>query len=513
MSQPQLDLRALAVDRSQSQATTVSAPPKRWISRYLLPAGLLVGFLGLFGSSVIPALLPRQSVAVIPVIVKKPVGQKSGTVMFQAPGWIEPSPTPIKVSALTTGVIEELLVVEGDDVEKGDSIARLYSVDAELVVAQARNQLEIRQAAMEQIEAEQQAAVVRLDRPLHLKAALASALSELAKAQSVKGMLPHQIASAKAELEFAEKNLQGKRAAKDAISERIVNVSERDYAQSVATLDELLQSQKSIDREIEALSAKADALEQQLELRIEERRQLDEANARLRSARALCEEARLQLDVAQLALDRTVIRAPVAGRILSLQAATGSSVNEGHFGGSTIVEMYDPKKLQVRADVRLEDVPKVTKGQLVEIRTPSASGKIVGRVLQLTSSANVQRNTLEVKVALIDPPETVSPEMLVAASFLAPEQETPSDTTEVNEAIFVPSQIVQTSAEGSFVWSVDAMQRAQKRVVELGMVGEHGLVEIKSGLSLTDKLIVSGTEGLKPGQRVAVTEDRSWGIQ
>ena len=103
---------------------------------------------------------------------------------------------------------------------------------------------------------------------------------------------------------------------------------------------------------------------------------------------------------------------------------------------STVVEMYDPQKLQVRVDVRLEDVPMVTPGQQVNIETASSADVIHGQVLQITSSANIQKNTLEVKVELLDPPLAVSPEMLVTAAFLAPKSDISSDSMREAERIF-----------------------------------------------------------------------------
>ena len=165
-------------------------------------------------------------------------------------------------------------------------------------------------------------------------------------------------------------------------------------------------------------------MQQQLELLVEETRQLQEAKAKVASSAAIRDEAKLHLRQAELTLERTTVRAPMNGRILRLVASPGQRVmgldaNAGQ-SSSTVVEMYDPTRLQVRADVRLEDVPMVMPGAPVEIETASSGSVIQGRVLQTTSSANIQKNTLEVKVELIDPPPTVSPEMLVTATFLAP---------------------------------------------------------------------------------------------
>ncbi|MCA9172789.1 MAG: HlyD family efflux transporter periplasmic adaptor subunit, partial [Planctomycetales bacterium] len=193
------------------------------------------------------------------------------------------------------------------------------------------------------------------------------------------------------------------------------------------------------------------------------------------------------------------VRAPIDGRILRLVASPGSRVMglEATAGqsSSTVAEMYDPQNLQVRADVRLEDVPFVSPGQPVEIQTASSSEVIHGRVLQLTSSANIQKNTLEVKVELLDPPITVSPEMLVTATFLAPKGETSLSPKEA-ERMFVPHSLLQTGQSTTFVWVVDEYSAARKCAVELDGKGGSDLVAIRSGLKVTDKLISSGIEGL-----------------
>jgi RND family efflux transporter MFP subunit len=266
------------------------------------------------------------------------------------------------------------------------------------------------------------------------------------------------------------------------------------------------------------LQTKVDALQKQLKLLVEETRQLEEAEAKVQSSTALRDEAKLQLRMAELALARNVVRAPMDGRILRLVASPGTRVmgldaNAGQ-SSSTVVEMYDPARLQVRADVRLEDVPLVTRGQPVEIETASSAGAIRGRVLQATSTANIQKNTLEVKVELMDPPKTVGPEMLVTATFLAPEISRASAEPAETERIFIPEQLVQSSETGSLVWIVDADSLAQQCGITLGQRGVDGLVEVTEGLSVTDKLVASGTDGLRIGSRVNVTgENRVIGVK
>ena len=209
---------------------------------------------------------------------------------------------------------------------------------------------------------------------------------------------------------------------------------------------ELQQRSPNLQREITVLQDKVNALQTQLELLVDERRQVEEANAKVVSATAIRDEAKLRVRQAELARKRTVIRSPMDGRVLRLVALPGARVvglehNAGQ-SSSTVVEIYDPKRLQVRADVRLEDLPMVIPGAPVAIETASSDKPIKGRVLQSTSAANIQKNTLEVKVELVDPPSTVTPEMLVTSTFLAPKLDSKKDEPEETETYFCATATV-----------------------------------------------------------------------
>ncbi|TWU34316.1 HlyD family efflux transporter periplasmic adaptor subunit [Novipirellula artificiosorum] len=512
MQKSKIDLSQLALERSGSaESSARTLRPRRWFSRYVLPVAILLGFVALLAAAGGRQWLPAPSVTVTPVIVKRTSLQRAGTALFQAPGWIEPRPTAIAIASLAPGVIEDLLVVEGQYVEAQEPIAQLIAIDAELELEQAQNLLAIREGELNRAKAEYDAARVRLDNPVHLQVQLADAQSSLAKALTELAKLPFLIEAAKAKDKFAADNVERLRAAGDAVAGRMLLESESEYAAAHAEVQELQQRGPNLNRETEALQDKVDAIEKQLRLLIEETRQLNEAEAKVQSTTALRDEAKLNVRKAKLTLDRNTIRAPVAGRILRLVAAPGMRVmgldTTAGQSSSTVVEMYDPARLQVRADVRLEDVPMVTRGQPVKIETASSNGVIQGRVLQATSSANIQKNTLEVKVELIDPPTTVSPEMLVSATFLALRIEHASNEATETERIFVPQQLIQSTSSGAFVWIVDGDHIGWQRSVERGPSSGDGLVEIQSGLKVTDKLIASGIDQLTSGRPVVVVGD------
>ncbi len=510
MSNAQIDLSRLAVDRT---STTPSADGQRrrhkWLSRYLVPGGILIGFVILMIAAAGKAVWPKPTVEVVPVIVKRSTVQGSGTPLFQAAGWIEPRPTSINVPALAPGVIEELLVVEGQSVAKGEPVARLISIDAEIAVQEARAAVARAEGELSRAQAEQRAARVRLEKPAHLQVLWADAKSLLAKAETELANLPFQVETARANLEYARENVGGKRGAGKAVPSVVLQKAEAELAAADARLRELKTREVSLKREIDALQEKAAAINLQLNLLVEEKRQLDEAVAKVQAATALQDSARLRLRKAELELERNTIRAPIEGRILRLLAAPGNRVmgleTAAGQNSSSVVEMYDPNRLQVRADVRLEDVPLVQPGQPVEIETASSESTIRGRVLRPNSTANIQKNTLEVKVELLNPPATVRPEMLVTATFLAVGETAPANAPSQSQRMFVPENLLQTRDSETAVWIVDSTGRACRQSVKIGQPTAAGLVEIKSGLQVTDKLIASDTSNLTNGMLVQIS--------
>ena len=517
MSELRLDLSKLALDRSPASSIAKKPRPRRWLSRYGLPLTILLGFLALLGATAGRQIWPKPSVTVVPVIVKRSEVQQAGTKLFQAAGWIEPRPTAISVAALAPGVIEELLVVEGQQVIKGEPIARLISIDAELAVEQSEATLAIRVGELQRAEAERDAAIIRLENPVHLTVQLAEANSLLAKAKTESDKLPFLIEAAEARMKFTTATVESRKAAGAAIPARTLQQAEAEDSEADATLRELRVRQPNLKREIEAFQNKVNAVQTQLDLLVEERRQLEEAKAKVVSAAALRDEASSLLRKASLNLERNVVRSPINGRVLRLVASPGMRVMgldaTGGQSSSTVVELYDPARLQVRADVRLEDVPMVTPGQPVEVETASSGHTIQGRVLHSTSSANIQKNTLEVKIELIEPPPTVSPEMLVTATFLALQNAATSSDRNETERLFVPEQLVQSGENGTFVWVVDASNQAARKPITVGGASQDGLVEVVEGLNVTEKLISSGTNRLHPGDFVVVSgEDQTIGV-
>lgn len=505
----QVNLQELAIDRGG----TGFRPPGggAWLTRYLLPLALLLVCAGVFGWSARDYFFPPREVQVTPVLVTKTQAVSAGTRLFQASGWIEPRPTPIRVSALAEGVVEKLLVVDDEEVAAGQPIAELVKDDARLALAAAQADLKLRAAELENARAANTAAQTRFQQPVHLEAPLRQADAELAKISTELTNLPFALRRAEAEQEFAQANYDGKLAAKDAIVGRTIDKALADLETARATVEELNRRQASLEAEQQALTQRRDALRKQLELLADEIQARDQSAAQVSAAAARVEQAQVAVDEAQLRMDRMTVHAPVAGRVYRLIGPPGSriggSLQMSDFDTSTVVTMYRPDMLQVRVDVRFVDVPKVSLGQDVLIHNASIAEPIVGRVLYISSEADIQKNTLQIKVALDAPPH-FKPEMLVDATFLAPEVSGPAPTSE-QERIYVPRELVLGSEGEPYVWLADQSEgRAYKLTVSLGDEA-NGLIEIKAGLNRTSRLISSEFAGLEDGMRIRVTGDSS----
>lgn len=514
MSSP-IDLRQLAVERPAE-----SPLPRRRhrLMRWGLPLAIVAGFASLLAWSARDHWLPARPVTVAPVLLVRADVQQAGTPLFQAAGWIEPRPTAVVASALVEGVVQELLVIEGQEVEAGQPLARLVDADARLAMQEAEAELALRSAERDSIRASLAAAQTNLDQPVHLQAALAESEAALAALDLEIENLPFALRAAEARQKLARQDLEGKQSVADAIPGRTLQRAQSEFDAATAAVEELRQRAPGLQAQRQAAGRKAEALRTQLELKTDETRALGQAKANLAVAEARLSQARLAVESARLRLERSTIRAPIAGRILSLHAHPGQRLMglaaASERDASTVATLYDPRQLQVRADVRLEDVPQVQLGQGVQIRTSAASRPLSGRVLAVVSQADIQKNTLSVKVAIDDPPAVIRPEMLAQVTFLAPEVDAPSIEDEQSPLrLLVDRELIAATDGGDFVWVAEAGRTvARRRSVQVGHATAGGLVEITHGLSALDRLIVQGRDGLSDGQRIRVVgEDRSLG--
>ncbi len=441
---------------------------------WLLPGGLLAGFLLIFGLLFGERLLPALPVRTAPVIsvrtgdsiaVQETPGSRveagPGPLLFQASGWIEPDPYIIAVPTLTDGTVETVHVLAGENVTSGQLLATLIDEDARLDLAEAESRIET------------------------LRAEIAAQRSRIPAAEARRVGLEKRVASETALLD--ERVDQFERLAslrRGSVPARDIRAAELQVAQQRARVEEVRSGIPAIDAELETIRFQIEAMEKTLL------------------------EAEVARDRARLDLDRHTIHSPMDGVVLHLHAAPGQKrlLRMDDPKSAFIVEIFDPNNLQARIDVPLSEASAIQLGMPVEMTTDLlADVTLRGSVTRVTGEADLQRNTLQVKASIENPDPRLRPEMLVRGKFFAPPASSENPRTASSApgrlAHFVPEEAL---ADDGRLWVVSPEETAEVRSVEVGREKRDGHVLVRSGIRAGERVILPPHETLTPGARVRV---------
>ncbi len=516
----QADLTALARGGGSSPATSATAthvpkPKLRWKTRILLPGVVLLATASLLAVAASDALWPRTSVRVVPVVVKTDVeAQPEGTVVVQAPGWVEADPFPTGVSALTDGVVEEVLVLEGERVEQGQIVARLVDEDAAIALEQAEAVLAEREAALAAAQAALEEAQRNWDHPIELTRKLETAKAQLAEKQAELERWPAELEREQAHavyLAAEHKRIEPLHAAGQASDIELIQARQA-HASQQAEVEAVQRRKPILEAQIAALKAEVQAARENLELRIADTRALADAEAAMRRAEAAVAAARARRNDAALQFERTAVRSPVSGVVMTRLAEPGSKLllrmDNPH--SAQVVRLYDPRALQVRVDIPLVDAAKVGVGQPAEVIVDVLPERTFdGHITRVVHEADVQKNTLQVKVAIENPSPELKPEMLARARFLAlPDTDTDGTEAVTAQQLFVPESAIGQRDGQNFVWVADQTARQARRVeVTPSRTVQDGWVAVTGGLRPGDRVIVNPPADLRDGNRIRMQEE------
>jgi len=496
----------------------VPRPPRRWISRAALPAAIVLATLALLAYAAGDWLVPAQAVDVDRAIAVaapasrdaagEPTAASGPTgVVAQAPGWVEPDPYPIYVSALADGVVERIHVLEGEAVEAGQTLVELVDDDARLALAGARAQLQQREAVLA-------AAAADFEEPIALRRAAAVREAQLAEARAALVRLDAEIAREQArlaELDAAYQRLS--RLTERSVSALQVEAAKYRAQSQRAVVKAVRQRRPQLEAAVEAAEAERDAAARDLQLKTQLRRARDEAAAAVASAKAAVAEAELRLE-------RMTITAPRDGVVMERLVAPGAKLMLGmdDMHSAHAIHLYDPASLQVRVDVPLADAAAVGMGQhakvIVDVLPDTEFEGVVTRVVH---QADIAKNTVQFKVAIEDPSPLLKPDMLARVKFLGradgPSPGGPTrdaDAGQGGQAVVIArSAIVRVENENEpFVWWVSPTDaRLHRRPVQLGRDHEQGKVVVRRGLNPGDVVVDQPAPDLKAGQRVRIARD------
>jgi len=519
------EIRIMTVDEAPVGETGSSEHRKsdarrRWRAHVVVPALVAASVGGVVLVSARKVLRPATPIDVRPVVFAgastaaqpdTPHTRRGTTV--QAPGWLEADPFHVACTALTDGIVEQMLVLEGQRVEAGQIVARLVAQDAELALAASESDLAIAHAELAVVEADVRAARTHWENPVARERAVSVWRAALAETEAELVQLPALIEVENARLARLEEELSRARTAlhRGGATDMEVIILDKQTAAQAATTDATRRTQGILIARRDRRKAEVAAAVREFELRVDERRELDAAEATVMRARALIARAKARRDEDALSLERTVITAPITGLVQRRLKVPGDKImmSTDDPYSAHLLHLYDPDHLQVRVDVPLADAAGLFVGQRCEIVVAILPDVMFrGDVTRITHEADLQKNTLQVKVRVLEPDPVLKPQMLCRVRFLAAGGEPGPGAA--GPRLLVPAECVHrdNGTGESRVWVVRDRYGRRGRSMPVPVVVEQDngeWVSVRGDLVPGDLLVVAG-DALSPGRPVRIRQ-------
>jgi RND family efflux transporter MFP subunit len=189
------------------------------------------------------------------------------------------------------------------------------------------------------------------------------------------------------------------------------------------------------------------------------------------------------------------VRAPADGIVYGLPRKPGETVA----AGQVVASVADPQHLRVRTRVDQPDLPRVAVGQRIVVTFDGLPDRRwEGRVLSVPSGVTevAGREVGEVIGEIADPRLSLPPNASVNVEIIVGEKK---------GALAIPRAALLREGDRRSVYRLES-GRARRRTVSVGLVGLSD-VEITSGLSENDVVLIPGAVPLSDGMRVAVRKD------
>jgi len=212
---------------------------------------------------------------------------------------------------------------------------------------------------------------------------------------------------------------------------------------------------------------------------------LDEARANLDILRA-------RLRQEQVALDKTVLRAPFAALVGLRQVSPGAYVKKG----DDIVRLDALGNLKLEVPVPETYLPLVRISLPITLTVDALPGQTFsGKVHAIDPVVDPASRNVRVRARIANPKGQLKPGMFARAT---------ADLGGKTRAILLPEQVIVPRPDGNYVF-LAVNGKAELRKVTLGK-REPGRVEIVSGVAVGDTVVLDGQIKLRPGVPVVTLE-------
>ncbi len=207
------------------------------------------------------------------------------------------------------------------------------------------------------------------------------------------------------------------------------------------------------------------------------------------------EALRARADLAGLGKSRAHLRltSPVAGIVTARLAEPGSTV----VAGQSVVQVIDPATLWLRVRIDQGRSTGLAVGLEADITLRSRPGRMLkGRVARVDLVGDPVAEERIANVAINEPPEQLAIGELAEVTLRLPS---------VGKALSIPATAIKRVGKADGVWRLSD-GRTRFAAVTAGIAANDGNVQVLSGLSAGDEIVVHATRTLAPDMSVTVVE-------
>ncbi|MFZ0660747.1 MAG: efflux RND transporter periplasmic adaptor subunit [Candidatus Binataceae bacterium] len=263
----------------------------------------------------------------------------------------------------------------------------------------------------------------------------------------------------------------------------------------------LLQAQANLARD-QAKEAQSTADESRyaylLKQKVGSQQQYDQAHATAAADKAAVAADEAEVQTAKLNLAYTTIRAPIDGRTGNLLVHQGNLIKNNADTAMVVINQISP--VYVDFSVPEQSLPDVRQGMArrtlpVEVTIPGQQGVLEkGNLSFIDNSVDMKTGTIELKGLFSNQDGKLWPGQFVDANLILDERP---------GTVVVPSQAIQTGADGSYVFVVDRAMKVQSRPVVVGS-SDDGQTVVERGLTSGETVVTDGQLRLVPGAHVTI---------
>jgi HlyD family secretion protein len=433
-------------------------------------------------------------------------------VAVSASGSIEPRDR-VSLSFEQPGLVDEVLVEVGDEVKKGDPLARLDSEQLALQVRQAQASLDSVKAQLAQLEADA--------RPEEIAAAEANLRAAEAQVNNADAQLDRlrsgataaELAAAEAELASAmteqkkAEDLHNKTmecfrikiphyyqgticpalGAPEEQARFSLAAADKALAEAQARYDELLAGTdvdqlRAAEANVLAAAAQRDAAQAQLDLLL-----TGATDEQIAAAKAQVEQAQAALEQAYLALELGTLHAPFDGTVSEV------NVKAGEIAPATpAVTVVDTSQFHITVSVDEIDVARLDEGQTAQVTIESfPDATLSGSVERIAPAATFEGGVVyyDVTIALNPTSTPIRADMTANATIVV---------EELSDVLLIPTWVVRVDNRTGQTYVDKQVGKKTERVdVTLG-VRYEGVVQVLDGLSEGDVAVWTATSLFGP---------------